>query len=120
VQELSDDALKAAAPNFLDAALAERLAKGPAQWDLVLTLGEAGDPLDNPTKAWPAGRTEVKVGVLSLNASGGDICEAVNFDPLVLSDGIEPSADDPVLAFRSGAYAVSWVRRRGEAEATKP
>jgi catalase len=120
VQELSDEALKAAAPNFLDAALAERLAKGPAQWDLVLTLGEAGDPLDNPTKAWPAGRTEVKVGVLSLNASGGDICEPINFDPLVLSDGIEPSAEDPVLAFRSGAYAVSWVRRRGEAEATKP
>lgn len=115
VLELSDEAMKAAAPNFLDAALAERLAKGPAEWDLVLTLGEAGDPLDNPTQAWPAGRTEVKVGVLSLTSSGGDACEAINYDPLVLSDGIEPSATDPVLAFRSGAYAVSWARRRGEA-----
>lgn len=117
VQELGDEALKTAAPNFLDAALAERLAKGPAQWDLVLTLAEAGDPLDNPTQAWPAGRTEVKVGVLSLVKSGGDACEPVNYDPLVLSDGIEPSTTDPVLAFRSGAYAVSWARRRGEAAA---
>jgi catalase len=119
VSELSDDALKAAAPNFLEAALAERLTKGPAQWDLVLTLAEAGDSLDNPTKAWPAERTEVKVGVLSLNASGGSACEAINYDPLVLSDGIEPSANDPVPAFRSGAYAVSWARRTGEA-AAKP
>jgi catalase len=119
VLELSDDAMKAAAPNFLDAALAERLTRGPAQWDLVLTLGEASDPLDNPTQAWPAERAEVKVGVLSLNASGGSACEAINYDPLVLSDGIEASANDPVLAFRSGAYAVSWVRRSGEA-AAKP
>ncbi len=119
VVELSDEAMKAAAPNFLEAALTERLAKGPAEWDLVLTLAEPGDALDNPTKAWPVGRTEVKVGVLSLKSSGGDACEAINYDPLVLSAGIEPSADDPVLAFRSGAYAVSWARRLGEAAAAK-
>lgn len=112
--ELSDEQLKAAPPSFLAAALTERLAKGPVEWDLVLTLAESGDPLDNPTLAWPAGRSEVKVGTLAIERAGGTACEAINFDPLVLSDGVAPSAD-PVLAFRSGAYAMSWVRRQGEA-----
>ncbi|NML16444.1 catalase family peroxidase [Azohydromonas caseinilytica] len=113
-QELSEEQLKTAPADFLAPALAERLRKGPVEWDMVLTLGQDGDPLTDPTQAWPAGRTEVSVGTLQIQRAGGSGCEAINFDPLVLSDGVQPSPD-PVLAFRSPAYATSWVRRQGEA-----
>jgi catalase len=111
--ELGDDELKAAPPNFLEAALQQRLAKSAAEWDLVLTVGEAGDPIDNPTLAWPKDRREVTIGRLAISRSGGSDCEGVNFDPLVLSDGVEPSPD-PVLHFRSAAYAQSFSRRTVE------
>ena len=37
-------------------------------------------------------------------------CKNINYDPLVMSDGIAPT-DDPVLLFRSPSYAVSFVKR---------
>jgi catalase len=37
----------------------------------------------------------------------------INFDPLVLPAGIEPS-DDPLLSARSAVYAASYRRRTGE------
>ncbi|MNC81585.1 Catalase-related peroxidase precursor [compost metagenome] len=41
-------------------------------------------------------------------------CRDLNFDPLILPSGIEPSAD-PILAARSAAYAESFNRRSREA-----
>ena len=37
----------------------------------------------------------------------------INFDPLVLPDGIAPS-DDPLLSARSAVYSQSYTRRAGE------
>jgi catalase len=37
----------------------------------------------------------------------------INFDPLVLPDGIAPS-DDSLLSARSAAYSQSFTRREGE------
>jgi len=37
----------------------------------------------------------------------------INFDPLVLPDGIAAS-DDPLLSARSAAYSQSFTRREGE------
>jgi len=37
-------------------------------------------------------------------------CEPINFDPLVMADGIAPT-NDPVLLFRSPAYGVSFGKR---------
>ncbi|MBS0554534.1 MAG: catalase, partial [Proteobacteria bacterium] len=42
----------------------------------------------------------------------GAACEPINFDPMVMAEGIEAS-DDPVLRFRSPAYAVSFGKRLG-------
>jgi catalase len=42
----------------------------------------------------------------------GADCEKINFDPLVMADGIAPSTD-PILLFRSPAYAVSFAKRSG-------
>lgn len=114
-QRLSDEALKTAGPNFLEPALLERARKGPLRWDMVLSLGQPGDPENDPSQPWPAGRVTVKAGTLQLNAvmaQAGAECEGINFDPLVLADGIAAS-DDPVLRFRSPAYGISFARRLG-------
>lgn len=111
-----DDAQLIDSPvDFLSAVLADRLAEGPVRWRMVLVLAEPGDPLDDPTRAWPAARRNVVAGTLLLTtAADQSACAGINFDPMVMADGIEPS-DDPVLAFRSSAYAVSFARRLLEA-----
>lgn len=114
-QQLTGAALKTAPANFLEQALIERTRRGPVRWDMMLTLGEPGDPEDNPTLAWPEGRKEVKAGTLTLTSAMpqvGAACEKVNFDPLVMGDGIAPT-NDPILLFRSPAYAVSFAKRMG-------
>lgn len=37
-------------------------------------------------------------------------CEKINFDPTLVSDGVAIS-DDPILKFRSPAYAISYGKR---------
>ena len=99
--------------DFLERNLIERVKRGPVRWDMILTIGAPGDPEDNPTVPWPPGRKETKIGTLTISAAtpqAGAACEKINFDPLVMADGIEPS-NDPVLLFRSPAYAVSFGRR---------
>jgi catalase len=111
------DAEMAAAPGeFLADRLSERLRKGAAIWDMIVILGEKGDAIDNATIAWPATRREVKAGVLTLAKAGAEAdgsCDGINFDPNLVSAGVEPSPD-PVLAFRSSAYAVSYGKRLEE------
>ena len=80
---------------------------------MVLTIGEPGDVQDNPTILWPAGRKEIQAGVLTLTSAtpeAGAACEKINFDPLVMGAGIAPT-NDPVLLYRSPAYALSYVKR---------
>ncbi len=113
--QLTDAALETAPANFLEEALIRRTRQGPVRWDMVLTLGEPGDPEDNPTLAWPEGRKEVKAGTLTISSAmpqAGAACEKINFDPLVMGDGIE-ATNDPILLFRSPAYAVSFAKRMG-------
>ena len=116
-RHLTDDELKTAGANFLEPALLERMQRGPVQWQMIVTIGEPDDPDNDPTRAWPESRRKVKVGVLSLKSASvqkSGACEGINFDPMVLADGIE-ATDDPILHFRSAAYAVSFSRRlKGE------
>ncbi len=110
---LTEDELKTAGANFLEERLVERAQKAPVRWDMVVTLGEPGDPMDDPTQLWPASRKTVKAGTLSITsvtAQKGAACETVNFDPMVMAEGIEAS-NDPVLRFRSPAYAISFGKR---------
>lgn len=114
-KRLSDADLKTMPADFLEQALIMRTRQGPVRWDMVLTLGEPGDPQDDPTLAWPEGRKQIKVGTLTLSAAmpqAGGACEKINFDPLVMGDGIEPT-NDPILLFRSPAYAQSFAKRMG-------
>ena len=63
------DAAGAVAPSnadYLEQDLARRLAAGPLKGQLNLTLAEAGDPTNDASKGWPAGRKVVNAGTLVL------------------------------------------------------
>jgi catalase len=112
-KELSAAEISRAPKSFLEQRLIERVAKGPAQWDMVVYEGEPGDSLDNATIAWPETRKHFVAGTLMITQAmpqSGAACEKINFDPLVMADGIAPTTD-PVLLFRSPAYAISFARR---------
>jgi catalase len=113
---LSDDELRTLPEDFLIPRITERTRKGPVQWDMIVTLGEPGDPIDNPSVPWPRERKEFKAGTLTVTRAGADaggICDDINFDPNILSAGVDPSPD-PILAFRSPAYAISFSKRMEE------
>lgn len=100
-------------PDFLTTDLQSRLARGPLRWQLVVTLANPGDAIDDATVAWPANRQHVDAGMLVIEASHAQatgVCRDISFDPLVLPTGIEPSAD-PLLQARADAYAESLRQR---------
>ncbi len=102
--------------NYLFDDLVARIERGPLQWHLVVTIGKPGDPTDDATMPWPQDREHVDVGTLTIDSIETEAqgnCRDVNFDPLVLPSGIEPS-DDPLLSARSAAYSTSFTRRAGE------
>jgi len=113
-KEMTVAEMKAAPHDFLEKNLIERTGKGPAVWDMIVYVGEPGDPQDNPTLAWPETRKHFKAGTLTITQATpqqkGVACEPINFNPLVMADGIAPT-NDPVLLFRSPAYAVSYAKR---------
>ena len=104
-------------PDFLQQDLVDKLKQGPVTWHMVLTVAAPGDPTNDATKAWPDDRQHAVVGDLVVSRAEAEAdgpCRDLNYDPLILPDGIEPS-DDPLLAARSSAYAVSFDRRTAEA-----
>lgn len=103
-------------PNGLFDAVVRQLRDGPLRWRLVVTVADPGDPLTDPTLPWPDDRRSVEVGTLTLTSAATEApgnARDINFDPLVLPDGIEPS-DDPLLSARSDVYAASYRQRTGE------
>jgi catalase len=113
-KEMTAAEMKAAPHDFLEKNLIERTGKGPAVWDMIVYVGEPGDPQDDPTLAWPETRKHFKAGILTITQATpqqkGVACEPINFDPLVMADGMAPT-NDPVLLFRSPAYGVSFGKR---------
>ena len=100
--------------HYLREEIETRLESGPVAFRLVVAIGD-GDPTHDPTQAWPEDRETVDVGRLEVTGldtereRDGDV---LVFDPVRVCDGIELS-DDPILRFRSDAYAVSVLRRSG-------
>ena len=113
---LTDAQLAQAPREFLEAAFRDRVKQGPVRWEMIVMIGEPGDSENDPTVLWPAGRREIKAGTLTLTSFAPDQASGaykINFDPMQMADGIEPT-DDPVLRFRSSSYAISHSRRQTE------
>jgi catalase len=100
---------------YLFEELKNRLRRWPARFMLMMTIGEAGDALDDPTKPWPGTRIRVVMGTLKLTEVPDDqeaAGERISFNPCRLAPGIEVSKD-PILEARLGAYEVSREMRGG-------
>ncbi|MFJ2445813.1 catalase family peroxidase [Pseudomonas sp. NPDC087626] len=118
VPQARDGATTSAAQgaDVLEQDLRERLQAGPLRWQLLITLADPTDPTDDASQAWPAERKVLNAGTLVLQSSqaqNSGECRDINYDPLILPSGIEPSKD-PLLAARSAAYASSYLRRTSE------
>jgi catalase len=108
--------------NYLFDDLIAQIAQHPQQWRLIVTIGQADDPTNDATLPWPAGRRQVDAGTVTIDRASsedGGRCTDVNYDPLVLPSGIEPS-DDPLLSARSAAYARSFTLRAKEQHKKPP
>ena len=96
--------------------LIRTVAQRPLNWRLMLTIGEPGDPTNDATKPWPRSRRSIDAGTLSITAvqteEAGNARD-INFDPLVLPEGITAS-DDPLPAARSAVYSRSFTLRAQE------
>lgn len=107
---------KADDPNYLFDDLIAQIHRQPLQWHLMLIVGQPGDPTNDATRPWPDSRQQVDAGTLTIDriqSEDSSPTALLNFDPLVLPDGIAPS-DDPLLSARSAVYSVSFTRRAGE------
>ncbi|TAN07957.1 MAG: catalase family peroxidase [Rhodanobacteraceae bacterium] len=99
-------------PGFLAQDLRRRLSRGPIEWKLAITFANAGDPVDDASRAWTGRHQVIDAGTLVIDAMQPQAtgpCRDTNFDPTVLPAGIEPSGD-PLLKFRHEVYAVSHHR----------
>jgi catalase len=101
--------------DYLRQELESRLRRWPARFMLMMTIGEAGHALNDPTQPWPARRIRVVMGTLTLTEVPEDqdaAGEHISFNPHRLLPGIEVSKD-PILEARLGAYEVSREMRGG-------
>ena len=99
-------------PDYLMTGVFDEL---PVRYRLMAQLAHDDDQTTDPSKAWPADREWVDMGVIEMTGPDtererdGDIL--VN-DPMRLTDGIEAS-DDPILHIRTYVYGESTFRRSG-------
>ena len=98
----------------LAAELADRLDGTPADaaFDLVVALGEPGDPTDDPTAVWPE-RPLVAAGRLRVQAVSRER-DPIIFDPTNVTEGLSLPEDDEILALRRAAYDLSYSARTSD------
>jgi catalase len=101
-------------PDYLTDEMDARLAEGPARFYFRVQIAGPGDSTVDPSAKWRSDDMTM-VGTLDITGldtereRGNDI---VVFDPMRVTDGIEPS-DDPILRFRTLAYSASVKLRTG-------
>jgi catalase len=108
--------------NYLFDELITQIHQHPLQWHLMVTIGHPGDPTNDATLPWPPDRQLVDAGTVTIDgvsSEDGGSCNDINYDPLVLPSGIEPT-DDPLLSARSAAYSRSFTLRAGEKDRKAP
>ena len=113
-EKTSGSTAQSTGPDFLTDELNARLGSGPVRFDFRAQIAGPNDSTVDPSRPWESTQI-VTVGTLQITGldtereHGDDI---VVFDPMRVTDGIEPS-DDPVLHFRTLAYSASVKLRTG-------
>jgi catalase len=115
---LDESAAAAKTADFLFDEIAERIAHGPIQLQVLVQLAESGDTVDDATALWPEDRPLLQFGTIVLTERVSDEDpdkRRIIFDPIPRIDGIDPS-DDPLLEPRADVYLLSGKRRRAATE----
>jgi catalase len=115
---LADTKPPSGATNYMFDTLIADIHTHPLQWHLMITVGKPGDPTSDPSLPWPPDREQVDAGTVTIEQIESEDTSPtrdINFDPLVLPNGITTS-DDTILSARSAAYSQSFTRREGEAK----
>jgi catalase len=118
VEHLDDAATAAKGANYLFDEIAERIAKGPVKYKVLVQVANEGDVVDDATVHWPEDRKLLELGTISLAVPVADDAheqKQIIFDPIPRVEGIEPS-DDPLLELRAAIYLLSGRRRRAAPE----
>lgn len=105
-------------PDFFLENMQKNIANGGVSWDMVVTLANPDDVVADPSVQWTGDHTEIVAARFTAKAAMAESdgqCDALNFDPMVLSDGFAPS-EDPMLQVRSMIYAHGVGQRLSEKE----
>ena len=108
---LSNEAAAAKSPNFL---FDELGAGWPVKLGIFVQMAEPDDDVADASTTWPASRTEIPFGTVTLTALVDDQAperRKIIFDPLPRVDGIDASGD-PLTQVRADIYLLSGRRRR--------
>lgn len=112
---LEPDTARDRSPDYLREELEQRLGAAPVGYRLWAQIAAEGDPIDDPTAAWPEERDRVELGRLEITGLASDReneGDVLVFDPTRVTDGITLS-NDRILRARPHAYAESVFRRSG-------
>jgi catalase len=111
---LTDAQVALIGENYHYEEIAERVARGPIRFRIVVQIAGPGDTVDNATIQWPESRETIEFGTFELDQVMPDSIaqqKHLIFDPIPRVDGIEASAD-PLLELRAAIYLLSGRRRR--------
>ena len=110
---LTPDERRAKSGSYLVDEIAQRITKGPVEFDWYAQLAGKGDKIDDPSTAWPDSRKLIKLGTLTLTAPPADP-EAVQKTLLFLPGQPHPGVEaaDPMLVMRNTAYPISLGQRQ--------
>jgi catalase len=100
---------------FLTAEMRSRLAHAPARFTLKMDIADAGDDVDDPSTVWPVTRQCIRMGTLyieQLAEERGVDVDAMSFNPMRLTSGIEASGDQ-ILRARGEVYQLGCKERNG-------
>jgi len=114
VKHLTDAETAAKGANFLFDEIAERVAREPIGYQVLVQTAKEHDEVNDATVHWPADRPVVPLGRIELTGvlpNNDAEQKKIIFDPIPRVDGIEPS-DDPLLELRAAIYLISGRRRR--------
>jgi len=80
---------------------------------MQITLATDADDVEDPAVPWSKDNKTITAAVLHIDELSREAegrCDKINYDPMVLSSGIEPS-NDPILQARRNVYAVTFGKR---------
>jgi len=103
-------------PDFFLQNMQANIENGEVSWDMVVTLANPGDSIEDPSQQWTGEHTSITAARFTASAAMSESegsCDRINFDPTVLSDGFEIS-EDPMLKVRSMIYALGVGKRLSE------